>query len=361
MSLFEPLIIGRLTLPNRVTMAALTRQRAEEDGVPTDLHVEYYAQRASAGLVVTEGTFPAFTNRAFPGQAGIADQAQQDGWRRVADEVHDRGGRIFMQIMNGGRMSHQSLTRGVVPEAPSAIASGTRVHTFDGTFDAPVPRALGTDEIPRIVSEFVEGARRAVDAGLDGVEIHGANGYILHEFLAPTSNHRTDLYGGSPENRARLLTEVIRAVADEVGADRTAVRISPEHNVQGTVEDDEADVLATYGRLLDDIADLPLAYISLLHKEPQSAITRLIREKSPAPLVFNTGFGEVTQREDATAVVESGIADAVAVGRMLIANPDLAQRWEHGLSLNDPEPSTFYRGGAHGYTDYPAAERIAQA
>ncbi|MGD7001974.1 alkene reductase [Corynebacterium halotolerans] len=357
--LFEPVRIGNHELNNRVTMAALTRQRAGEDGIPTELHVEYYSQRASAGLVVTEGAFPAFTNRAFPGQAGIADVEQQAGWEPVADAVHERGGVIFMQIMHGGRVSHPNLLRGNTPEAPSAIAPNVDIHTFDGKLPAPEPRSLEAGEIPRIIAEFATAARRAVDAGLDGVEIHGANGYLLHEFLADSANQRTDNYGGSPENRARLLVEVIRAVADEIGAERTAFRISPQHGVQGTVEPDAADVKATYDAVFDGIADLNLAYVSLLKGDPDDEVARFVRTRVQddlgIPLILNTGFGVVTQLQETRYLVDELGADAVAVGRMLIANPDLAERWRDGVELNAPDPATFYVGGPSGYVDYPFA------
>ena len=352
-SLFDPLDAGALHLNNRVTMAALTRQRAGEDGNPTDLHVEYYRQRASAGLVLTEGTFPAFSNRSFPGQAGIATDEHRDGWARVADAVHADGGTLVMQIMHGGRTSHPDLLRGGEPEAPSALGTGGPVRGFSGKLDGVVPRALATDEIPRIIQEFVDGARRAVDAGVDAVEIHGANGYLLHEFTAASSNHREDAYGGSPENRARLTVEVVRAVAEEIGADRTALRISPEHGVQGVPEDDREDVLATYGALLDGIRDVGIAYLSVLHADIDGDLVAELRARFGGAFLLNSGFGQVTQFDEARHIVEDDLADAAVVGRQLIANPDLIRRWKDGLELNEPDSSTFYVGGAHGYTDYP--------
>jgi N-ethylmaleimide reductase len=354
-SLFDPLSAGDLHLDNRVTMAPLTRQRAGEDGVPTTLHADYYSQRASAGLVVTEGTFPAFSCRAFPGQAGIADGEQAAGWARVAEAVHAAGGTLVMQIMHGGRTSHPDLLRGGEPEAPSAIGTGGPVRGFSGKLDGVVPRALGTDEIPRIIDEFVAAARRAVDAGVDGVEIHGANGYLLHEFTAASSNHRTDGYGGSPENRARLTVEVVRAVAAEIGAGRTGLRISPEHGVQGAAEDDRADVLATYGALLDGIAETGIAYLSVLHADVDGDLVAGLRGRFGGAFLLNSGFGHVTDLAEAQHIVEDDRADAVVVGRELIANPDLVRRWREGLPLNEPDQSTFYVSGAHGYTDYPFA------
>jgi len=354
--LFDPLPLGGLTLPNRVTMAPLTRQRAGEDGVPGDLHVEYYRQRASAGLIVSEGVFPTVDSRAFPGQPGLEDEAQQAGWARVADAVHEAGGRIFVQIMHGGRMCHPDLLRGAEPVAPSAIAPGVPVRGFSGKTDGPVPRALETEELPGIAAAFASAARRAVDAGADGVEVHGANGYLLHEFTAASSNHRTDAYGGSPENRARLTVEVVRAVAAEIGAERTALRLSPEHDVQGVLEHDRADVLATYGAILDGVADLDLACLSLLHRDVAGDLVAALRARFGGPVLLNSGFSEVTGAAEARRIVEEGLADAAVVGRSLIANPDLVRRWREDRELNAPDPSTFYVGGAHGYTDYPSLE-----
>lgn len=339
-------------------MAALTRQRAKEDGVPNGLHVKYYSQRASAGLVVTEGVFPSFTSRTFPGQAGIANEQQQTGWATVANAVHARGGTIFMQIMSGGRVGHPEILRGAQPYAPSAISPNQEIHTFTGKRPAPVPRAMTEADLDGVVEEYVRASRRAIDAGLDGVEIHCANGYLLHQFFATSSNQRVDDWGGSPAKRAAFPIRLIRAVAEEIGAARVGVRISPEHNFQQVLENDRADVLATYSALLDGIQDLELAYISLLHKDaaggaPGHDLPAWFRQQVRGTLIANTGFGVVTDLEQARIIVESGRADAVAVGRQLIANPDLVERWRADLVLNAPDPSTFYFGGAQGYIDYP--------
>ncbi|HCT9180150.1 TPA: alkene reductase [Corynebacterium aurimucosum] len=354
-TLFDSLELGRLTLPNRVTMAALTRSRAGRDGVPTQLHERYYAQRASMGLIVTEGVFPAVTSRAFPGQPGIETPEQIAGWRRVAKSVHDSGGRIFMQVMNGGRLSHASLLEGAEPAAPSALASGTAVRDFESRKECPVPRALDSEEMPRIIDEFRQAARNAIDAGMDGVEIHGANGYLLHQFLSPSSNHRDDAYGGSPQKRYRLVEEILRAVAEEIGADRLALRLSPQNNIQAIEESDTEDVRATYGGLLRAIEDLGLAYVSFLHAEPTGElITELsthVRANGKTRVILNSGFGRITQREEAEQLVQHG--DAVAVGRLAISNPDLVRRWQEELPVTAPDERTFYTGGERGYTDYP--------
>lgn len=358
-TLFTPLELGRFTLNNRVTMAALTRQRAGHSAVPNELHTKYYSQRASAGLVVTEGTFPAWTNRAFPGQAGIANEEQAAGWKDVANAVHDAGGVLFMQIMHGGRTSHPDLIDGAQAEAPSALDWDGQVRGFAGKMDAPVPRALEADEFPRIVEEFRRAARRAIDAGVDGVEVHNANGYLLHEFLAPSANQREDEFGGSPENRWRLPEMVIRAIAEEIGADRVGVRFSPGHNVQGVIENDEADMLATYGGLLDALAPVNLAYVSFLHAQPEGELIATLANKARAngvtKVLMNDGFGTVTTKEDAQRELALDYVDAVVVGRQLIANPDLVRRWQEDLALNEPDQDTFYMGGERGYTDYPTA------
>ncbi|OFQ91102.1 alkene reductase [Corynebacterium sp. HMSC056E09] len=336
-------------------MAALTRSRAGRDGVPTQLHERYYTQRASMGLIVTEGVFPAVTSRAFPGQPGIETSEQIAGWRRVAKSVHDSGGRIFMQVMNGGRLSHASLLEGAEPAAPSALASGTAVRDFESRKECPVPRALDSEEMPRIIDEFRQAARNAIDAGMDGVEIHGANGYLLHQFLSPSSNHRDDAYGGSPQHRYRLVEEILRAVAEEIGADRLALRLSPQNNIQGIEESDVEDVRATYGGLLRAIEDLGLAYVSFLHAEPTgeliTELSTLVRANGKTRVILNSGFGRITQREEAEQLVQYG--DAVAVGRLAISNPDLVRRWQEELPVTAPDESTFYTGGERGYTDYP--------
>src|SRR5947209_4122110 len=267
--LFSPGTRGGPQLANRVVMAPLTRMRSGASGVPGDLVVEHYAQRAGVGLIVTEGTYPRHESQAFVGQPGIVTDEQVAGWRRVADAVHARGGRIVMQVMHGGRVTHPDVNGGRRVEAPSAIAIRGEGHTEHGKQPYPVPHALSPDEAREVLQSFVTASRRAVEeAGLDGVELHGANGYLLHEFLAPSSNQRTDVYGGSPENRARFVAEVVEAVAAAIGAGRVGLRLSPEHGIQDALEPDRDDVLATYGGLLDRLRPLGLAYLSVLHREP---------------------------------------------------------------------------------------------
>ena len=359
-TLFDPLTVGKYELNNRVVMAPLTRMRADADGVPTDIMVEHYAQRASAGLVVAEGTFPTLVSRGYVNEPGLATDEQAAGWGRVAEAVHERGGLFFIQIMHAGRLVHPALTGGQQGEAPSAIAPGQPIHIPGGKAETPEPRALELDDLPRVRDEFVAAARRAVDAGVDGVELHSANGYLLQQFLTPASNQRTDEYGGSPENRARFVIEVTRAVVEEIGADRVGIRISPQHNVQGAVEADHADAVATYETLVDGIQDLGLAYLSMLYKDIDSPFVQDLRTRFGGPFMLNSGFSEQTDLEESEHIVQDNLADAVVVGRALIANPDLVERWREGLELNEPNSATFYGGDHRGYTDYPFAKVAVQ-
>ncbi|GAW51147.1 MULTISPECIES: alkene reductase [unclassified Nocardioides] len=350
--LFESLTVQSWDLKNRLVMAPLTRNRAEGT-VPGDLAVEYYAQRASAGLIITEGSQPSARGQGYLNTPGFHSPEQLAGWRRVADAVHANGGRIVAQLMHVGRISHPDNTGGQEIIAPSALAAPDEMFTADGMKPYPVPRAIETDEIPAVIEEYVTAARNAVEAGLDGVEVHAANGYLIHQFLAPGSNERTDEYGGSPANQARFAIEVTRAVAEAIGAERVGIRISPAHNIQGATETDEADVAATYTTLIEGIAPLGLAYLSVL-ADPSDELVQKLRKDFGGVLIANDGFGEITTREKAQAILDQDLADAVAVGRLFLANPDLPKRWETGAELNEPDPDTFYGGGAEGYTDYPS-------
>ena len=257
--------------------------------------------------------------------------------------------------MHAGRVSHPDNKHGLQTVAPSAIAAPNEMFTADGMKPHPVPRALELDEIPAVVEEYVQAARNAVEAGLDGVEVHAANGYLIHQFLAPGSNQREDEYGGSPANRARFAVEVTRAVAEAIGPERVGIRISPAHNIQGATETDPADVEATYGTLVEAIAPLGLAYLSIL-ADPRQDLVQRLRKDFGGVVIANDGFGEITTRENAQAILDEDLADAVAVGRLFLANPDLPRRWETGAELNEPNGDTFYGGGAAGYTDYPSLD-----
>lgn len=358
MTLFESAAFGALQLSNRVVMAPLTRTRADADGVPTEVMVDYYRQRAGLGLIITEGTWPAAEGKSYPGQPGIVTPAQIEGWRRIADAVHEAGGTIVMQLMHGGRVGHPDISGASRVVGPSALAAPGQTRTPAGKADLPVAHSLTAEEIPAVVEQFVQAARNAIAAGLDGVEVHGANGYLVHEFLSPVSNIRDDQYGGSPENRARFAIEVTRAVADAVGAERTGIRLSPQHNIQGVLEEDDADVRATYTAVAEGLAPLGLAFVDVLNAAPTGELVQHIRRTAGAPLIVNTGFASVTTGQEAETLVAEDWADAVAAGRAAIANPDLVDRWQQDAELNEPRPELFYGFTAEGYTDYPSLETV---
>ena len=348
---FEPIVVGSWKLPQRFVMAPLTRNRAKGT-VPGDLNAEYYGQRAGAGLIITEGSQPSAVGQGYLDTPGFHTPEQLAGWRKVADAVHAGGGHIVAQMMHVGRVAHPDNKGGLESVAPSALPADGKMVTAEGQVDMPTPRALETDEIPGVVEEFVTAARNAVEAGLDGVEVHAANGYLIHQFLGQSSNTRTDGYGGSPEAHARFAIEVTRAVAEEIGADRVGIRISPAHNIQGVLEEDEDFTRATYEILGDGIKDLGLAYLSTL-ADPRSPIVADLRARFGGPVMLNSGFGDVTDLASVEAILDEDLGDLVAVGREFLANPDLAERWRTGAELNEPDQSTFYGGGAEGYTDYP--------
>lgn len=352
MDLFSPIDFGDLHLANRVVMAPLTRVRSGADGVPTALVAEYYAQRASVGLIITEGVYPGRESRGYFGQPGIVNDEQEAAWSRVADAVHAAGGVIVMQLMHAGRVSHPDLSGTDRTVAPSAVAIDGEVRTQTGKHRNVVPDALTEDELTVVRDEFAGAARRAIRAGFAGVELHGANGYLLHQFLSPVSNVRTDGYGGSPEARARFVIEVAQAVAAEVGAARVGIRLSPGNQAQDVFETDETETRATYRALLDGLRPLGLAYLSVLHPEPAGPLVQDLRDWFGGGVIVNSGFGSPTSREEATALIERAHADAVAVGRAVIANPDLVERWRLDAPENTPRPELFYSDGAEGYTDY---------
>lgn len=355
--LFSPLVAGDLTLANRIVMAPLTRTRASDDGVPTDVMVEHYAQRASVGLIVSEGTFPSSAGKGFDGQPGLVTTEQLAGWRRVTDAVHAAGGAIVAQVMHAGRATHSDIT-GLPVEAPSALAIDGETRAGGRKVAYPVPHALRVDELPGIVDDFVRGSQHAIDAGFDGVELHAANGYLLHEFLGASSNARTDAYGGAPERRIRFVVEVVQAVAARIGAARVGIRISPERDIQSLIEDDPADVAAVYGGLMDALAPMGLAFVSILHPEPAGAQVQGLRARFGGVFLINTGFAEATTRDEAVAMMADDLGDAVVVGRAVMANPDLVRRWREGLEQNELDFSTIYADGAIGYTDYPTHDEV---
>ncbi|WP_411733112.1 alkene reductase [Paeniglutamicibacter sp.] len=351
MTIFSPITLGDLTLPNRLVMAPLTRSRSGRDGVPGEIVAEYYGQRASMGMLTTEGIYPSAAGQGFVRQPGLETPAQVDGWRKVTDAVHAEGGRIIAQIMHAGRVANSGIT-GQQAVAPSAVVINGLTRTYEGKIPYEVPRALGTEELPGIIEEFVQGARNAIEAGFDGVEIHGANGYLLHQFLSPSANHRTDEYGGTPENRARLTIETVTAVAREIGAGKTWLRISPENTIEDALDSDPVDALVTYLAVAARVAPLGLAGLSILHTDPSGELVQQVRTRFGGKIILNTGFNAVTSLQDALDLTEGGWADAVVVGRPALANPDLVRRWREGLALNEPDHTTFYTEGPKGYTDY---------
>ena len=346
--LFAPFPLGRMTLANRFVMAPLTRNRAGAGTTPTALNAEYYGQRASAGLIVSEGTQPSAVSQGYPNTPGLHTDAQVEGWRLVADAVHANGGHIVVQLMHSGRIGHPDIT-GMQSVAPSAVTPAGQAVTPSGMQDMLEPRALETAELPGVVAEFVDAAQRAIEAGLDGVELHAANGYLLQQFLADNSNVRTDGYGGSPAARARFVVEVATAVAQAIGGDRVGIRISPNGGAGDTVE---TEVEATYTALLEGLAPLGLLYLHVL-EDPAGTHAEQLRKLWDGPFVYNNGFGGESDLAAAQESVDAGKADLFAIGRGFLANPDLVHRLRTGAALNEPVQATFYGGGAEGYTDYP--------
>jgi N-ethylmaleimide reductase len=359
-TLFTPFELGPVPLRNRLVMAPMTRSRAGEGNVVTPLTVTYYEQRASAGLIITEGTQVSEQGIGYPSTPGIHTEAQAEGWRKVTDAVHAKGGRIFAQLWHVGRISHPSMQPGgALPVAPSAIAPEGQIYTARGLQTFETPRALELEEIPGIIEQFVVGARRALEAGFDGVELHGANGYLIDQFLRDGSNQRTDVYGGSVENRARFLIEVTEAVAQEWGADRVGVRLSPTGAYNGMSDSNPA---ATFGYAAEALSRLGVVYLhtamlnsALDPAHPNHAMARLLRETFHGALILNGGL----DREKGDALLAEGLADLVAYGSLFLANPDLPERFQEGAPLNAPDPSTFYTGGERGYIDYPTRDAVA--
>ncbi|MFF0594497.1 alkene reductase [Streptomyces antibioticus] len=349
-----PFRLGGLTLPHRLVMAPLTRNRAEADGTPTDLMATYYAQRASAGLIIAEAATPNAVGQTYPNITAIHSPRHVAGWQKVTDAVRAAGGGgMFLQLQHGGRVGHPA-TSGLTPVAPSAVPLPETIFTPDGHRPAVTPRAMTGDDIRATVADFAAAARRARDAGFEGVEVHAANGHLLHQFLAGSTNRRTDAYGGSPAGRIRFPAEVVEAVAAEIGADRVGVRMSPGSTVNGVREDD-TDTL--HPALAARLKDLGLAYLHLVHADPDTALFHRLRAVWPGALIANPVLTDLTT-EAVTAGIDRVLgagADLAALGRPFIANPDLVDRLRLGAPLNPVRERYFmYVGGAAGYTDYPA-------
>jgi N-ethylmaleimide reductase len=357
--LFDPIHLGALSLSNRILMAPLTRCRAGEGNVPTALNAEYYAQRASAGMIISEATSVSPKGYGYPNTPGIFTDAHVAGWKLVTDAVHAKGGKIVLQLWQVGRISHPVFQpNGELPVAPSAVKPAGQVFTGAGMEDYATPRALEISEIPGIIAEYVEGAKKAKAAGFDGVEIHNANGYLLDQFLRSGTNHRTDSYGGSVQNRARLTLEVTEAVVSVWGADRVGIRFSP-----GGVFNDmrDANPLETFGYVLRELEafDLAFAHVTqvtaqdIAHGATAGVGPKELRPYYSGNIVSAGGF----TLESGNAALAEGWADAIAFGVPFIANPDLPERFRRSAPLNEPDEATFYGGAEKGYTDYPTLVR----
>lgn len=352
--LFSPLALGPYELRNRLVMAPMTRSRAGAGGVPTKLMAEYYGQRASAGLIVTEGVCIAPTGVGYLDTPGIWNGDQAAGWGRITQTVHAMGGRLYCQLWHVGRISHPDLQPdSALPVAPSAVRPAGQTYTRAGQKPFVTPRALETDELAGVVAQYRVAAKNAIAAGFDGVEVHAANGYLLDQFLRDGSNRRTDRYGGSVDNRARLLLEVLEAVASAVGSARVGVRLSP---VQPFNDMRDGHPEATFGRVVDLLDPLGLAYLHVtrLGRDVPGAAgpyfdPNTLRQRWHGVYMTNHGY----DRDSANAAVMTGETDLVAFGALYIANPDLVERFRAGAPLNAPDASTYYGGGEHGYTDYP--------
>ncbi|MFZ2726014.1 MAG: alkene reductase [Methylococcaceae bacterium] len=351
-TLFDSLTIGDLTLNNRILMAPLTRCRAEGEHVAGDLMAQHYAQRASAGLIIAEATMAMAGNSAFWHEPAIYSDEQIAGWQKVTDAVHAQGGKIFLQIWHGGRACHPLLNDGAQPVAPSAIAiTGDDVYTPDGKQPYVLPRELADAELPAIVAGFKQAAINAKTAGFDGIEVHGANGYLLDSFLRDGANKRTGLYGGSIENRARLLLEVLTAVIEVWGSERVGLRISPLNSFNSMID---SDPIALVTWLSIKLNDFNLAYLHVMrgdfYQVQSGDVLTPIRAIYKGVLISNMGYSQA----EANQAINAGEIDAVAFGVPFLANPDLVERFKIGAALNQANPNTFYSAGAEGYTDYPS-------
>ncbi|WP_415943615.1 alkene reductase [Streptomyces sp. 067-1] len=355
-SLFDPYRLGALTLPNRMVMAPMIRVRAAAGGLATPSMATYYAQRATAGLIVSEGVQPSPVGQSNPGTPGLHTDEQVAAWRPVTAAVHANGGRIFAQIMHGGRVSHPDTT-GMRPVGPSAVPAVGEVFTPTGPQPVPTPRALESAEVPEQAESYAGAARRAVDAGFDGVELHGANGYLISQFLSSNANLRTDRYGGSVANRIRFAVEAVSATVDAVGADRTGIRLSPAGTFWGV---EETGVLDLYTELLTELSRLRIAYVHLEATAGEEVLVAL-RRAWPGALVMNPVLPmgpKQTGREDADHWLGLG-ADLISFGRGFVANPDLVERLRTGLPLAPVDEATYYQGGDAGYLTYPAYQHTA--
>ncbi|WP_420155429.1 alkene reductase [Siphonobacter sp.] len=349
--LFTPLSLGDLRLNNRIVMAPMTRNRASVDHIPTEHMALYYAQRASAGLIITEGTSPSINGEGYARIPGIWNEEQILGWRKVTEAVHDRGGKIFVQLMHTGRISHRlNMHEGALIVAPSEVrAKGNMRTDQEGGQAHPVPYAMTEGEVHDAVLEFVQAATNAITAGFDGVELHAANGYLIEQFIRPTTNQRTDAYGGTTEKYAHFALEVARQVAEAIGKDRVGIRLSPYGEMNDMPYQPEFDEIYRY--LADQLGEY-VTYIHLINAsegEGYTALRQYVRQVFPGILILNRSYTKERAEED----LQNGAADLISFGTPFIANPDLPERFEQEAPLAEGDPSTFYSPGEKGYTDYP--------
>jgi N-ethylmaleimide reductase len=353
---FEPYELSGKRLANRLVMAPMTRSRAYGPGqTPTPLMADYYAQRATAGLIVTEGAQPSRVGQGYPDTPGIHTAEQVAAWRHVTDAVHAQDGVIYLQIMHTGRVGHPALT-GLEPVGPSAVAAAGQVYTHEGPQDFVTPHELSDDEVRATIADYAAAARNAIEAGFDGVELHGANGYLISQFLAPNSNQRTDAWGGSPEKRIRFAVETAKAVAEAIGGERVGFRISPGNGFNDIDESDAAGTEATYTALVEALAPLGLAYLHQLEAPGVHDLTLRLRKAWPSAFVLNPFTGPEPTGAAELELLENGTADLLAYGQLFLANPDLPVRLAQGGPFNTPDPATFYGGDEKGFTDYPTLE-----
>lgn len=354
--LFTPATAGALTTSNRLVMAPMTRNRAGEGEAPGPMNAEYYAQRAGAGLIVTEGTQPTAEGQGYPHTPGLHTPEQVEGWRTVADAVHERGGRIVAQLMHAGRISHPKVI-GETPIAPSAVKPAGEVFTGEGNEPFVTPREATTSEVEVLVQGYADAARRAIEAGLDGVELHGANGYLIAQFGASGTNRRTDRFGGDAISRQTFLKEVVAATTAAIGADRVGLRLSPGNPFNDLHDDEPRESFAAAVRIAQDAG---LAYVHVCETAPDAGWSALedARAIFTGTLIASNGFVQEWSFAEMADLVQSGRADLVAIGRRYLANPDLDERIRTGAELNEGDESTFYGGGAEGYTDYPALQAV---
>jgi 2,4-dienoyl-CoA reductase-like NADH-dependent reductase (Old Yellow Enzyme family) len=355
-SLLDPIQLGAIHAPNRILMAPLTRGRSTRDHVPTPVMAEYYTQRATAGLIISEATGMSRQGMGWPYAPGIWTREQVEGWRPITESVHKAGGRIACQLWHMGRIVHPSFLGGEQPVSSSATTAPGKAHTYDGKQAYTEARALRADEIPHLLEDYRLAARNAIDAGFDGVQIHAANGYLIDQFLRDNSNFRDDAYGGPVENRIRLLREIAQAVADTIGADRTGVRLSPNGDTQGA---NDSNPYALFGAAAAALSEIGIAYLELREpgfegtfgKAEVSPVAPTIRAAFKGPLILNSDYDGASGQ----AQLDSGVADAIAFGRTFIANPDLPYRIAHNIPLAKDNMATWYSQGREGYVDYPAA------